>query len=123
MRDAAGSTATPPARCKNFRRGSLMTSAVAPLGRLSCLRTYHEHPDPSRWLRRHQRSNLRQLLEVLRTWTDDGPAWPLSLLTQSGHGAGWRDSRNGTLWNIRSGIPSLVRLDPCELHHLAPFLG
>src|SRR5499433_3737860 len=33
-----------------------------------------------------------------------------------------RYSRNGTLWNIRA-FPASVRLDACELHHLAPLLG
>src|SRR5215211_2660390 len=51
--------------------------------------------------------------------SDTGPAIPS--LRRSGRASAV--SPNGTLWNIRSGIPSLVRLDPCELHHLAPFLG
>jgi hypothetical protein len=119
MRDAAGSTATPAARCKNLRRGGLMASAVAPLGRLSCLRTYHGHPDPSRWLRRHQRSNLRQLLEVLRTWTDDGPAWPLSLMTLTRHNVG--TIRETGLWTVPRGARNQSAFVPESLTTLAHF--
>src|SRR5262245_66534050 len=39
----------------------------------------------------------------------------------SGH-AGGRHSPNGGLWNIRV-FPASLRLDACELHHLAPLLG